>query len=273
MKHSMTQRALSFGLIAALGLGVFTTSPRVDAAADTGQAIMQKVADTKLLDGSEAMVKMVLDDGKGGVKERKLSMATKLFDNGKTEKRIIRFLNEDVKGTGVLVYDYSDKADDVWMYMPAMRKTRRIVSSQKSQSFMGSEFSFGDLNTPAIGEFSYKVLKEESAGGENCIVVELTPKSKDIAEAEGYSKKTYWVSKATNTVRKGVYLDMDGAVVKELTTSDIKLIDKSKNRYRAMKLEMVNKKNGRRSTFETEKIAFTPDTKDEYFTTAYLEKP
>lgn len=272
MKHSMTQRALSFGLIAALGLGVFTSTPAASAAPD-GQAIMQKVADTKLLDGSEAMVKMVLDDGKGSVKERKLSMATKLYDGGKTEKRIIRFLNEDVKGTGVLVFDYSDKADDVWMFLPAMRKTRRIVSSQKAQSFMGSEFSFGDLNTPALADFSYKLLKEESAGGENCYVVELTPKSNDVAEAEGYSKKTYWVSKATNAVRKGVYYDMDGSVVKELTTSDVKLLDKAKSRYRAMKLEMVNKKNGRKSTFETEKIAFTPDTKDEYFTTAYLEKP
>jgi hypothetical protein len=271
MKHSIPQRAFSLGLTAALSLSALGITPSANATPD-GQQVIQKVADTKLLDGSEALVKMVLDDGKGGVKERKLSMATKLFDSGKTEKRIIRFLNEDVKGTGVLVFDYSDKADDVWLYMPAMRKTRRIVSSQKSQSFMGSEFTYGDFNTPAIDDFSYKVLKEESAGGENCYVVELTPKSNDVAESEGYSKKTYWVSKATNTVRKGVYYDMDGAVAKELTTSDVKLLDKGKNRYRAMKLEMVNKKNGRKSTFETEKIAFTPDTKDDYFTTAYLEK-
>jgi hypothetical protein len=272
MKHNITPRALSFGFIATFALGVLSSSSTVNAAPD-GQAIMQKVADTKLLDGSEAMVKMVLNDGKGGVKERKLSMATKLYDGGKTEKRIIRFLTDDVKGTGVLVFDYSDKADDVWLYMPAMRKTRRIVSSQKSQSFMGSEFTYGDFNTPSITDFSYKILKEESAGGENCYVVELTPKSKDVADADGYSKKTYWVSKATHTVRKGVYYDTDGAVVKELSTSDVKLLDKGKNRYRAMKLEMVNKKNGRKSTFETEKIAFTPDTKDDYFTTAYLEKP
>lgn len=272
MKPTIPQRAHSLGLTLAFGLAVMA-APAFAQATPNGQTIMQKVADTKLLDGSEALVKMVLDDGKGGVKERKLKMATKLYDEGKTEKRVIRFLNEDVKGTGVLVFDYADKADDVWVYMPALRKTRRMVSSQKAQSFMGSEFTYADFNTPAVGDFTYKLLKDEAAGGEDCYVVELTPKSQDVAAADGYSKKTYWVSKVTHTVRKGVYYDLAGAEVKELITSDVKLLDKEKKRYRAMKLEMVNKKNGRRSTFETEKIAFIPDTNDEYFTAGYLEKP
>lgn len=269
MKSNLKQRALSFGLTAAFGLGLLGTSTAANAGPDA-QQIMQKVAETKTLDGSEAVVKMTVT----GKEARSLSMATKLYDGGKTEKRIIRFLNpSDVKGTGVLVFDYSDKADDVWLYMPAMKKTRRVTGSQRSQSFMGSEFTFGDFNTPALADYSYKVLKEESAGGEACWVIEVLPKSNDVGEAEGYSKKIVWVSKANNTVRKGEYYDMGGELLKVLTTSDVKLLDKSKNRYRAMKLEMENKKNGRKSTFETEKIVFSPNTKDEFFTTSYLEKP
>ena len=126
MKYSLKQRALSLGLTAAFGLGIFGATTTAGAAPD-GQQIMQKVSDTKMLDGSEALVKMTVT----GKEARSLSMATKLYDGGKTEKRIIRFLSpSDVKGTGVLIFDYSDKADDVWLYMSAMKKTRRIVGSQ-----------------------------------------------------------------------------------------------------------------------------------------------
>jgi Outer membrane lipoprotein-sorting protein len=246
-----------------------------DKAASTPSArdIMDKVTTTRKLDGSEAVIKMtVLGDG-GQAREREISMATKLYDGGKTEKRIYRFLSPaDVQGTGILVYDYADKPDDVWIYLPALRKTRRVVSSQRSQSFMGSEFSYGDLNIPSLDEFSYTLAKEEPMGGEPCYVVDLVPKSKEIADAEGYSKKTYWVSKAKMAVVRGLYYDKDGKLLKELVAQDIKLLDPKQKRYRAMHMEMTNKQNGRKSVFETKKVAFSPNTKDDYFTTAYLER-
>ena len=154
-----------------------------------------------------------------------------------------------------------------------MRKTRRIVSSQRSQSFLGSEFSFGDLNVPSLDEFTYALVKEEAAGGEPCYVIDATPKDKAVADAEGYSKKTYWISKATYTVRKGLFFDPAGKLLKELNASDVKLLDPEHKRYRAMKMEMVNKQNGRKSVFESEKVTLAKDTNDEFFTTRYLERP
>src|SRR5215510_7262806 len=134
--------------------------------------IMEKVTVTRKLDGSEAVVKMTVMDDKKQTRERDITMATKLYDGGKTEKRIYRFLSPaDVQGTGILVYDYEDKPDDVWIFLPALRKTRRVVSSQRSQSFMGSEFSYGDLNIPSIDDFTYTLVKEEPMGGEPCYVV------------------------------------------------------------------------------------------------------
>src|SRR6478735_12702857 len=119
------------------------------AAEPSAKDIMEKVTVTRKLDGSEAVVKMTVTDDKKQTRERDITMATKLYDGGKTEKRIYRFLSPaDVQGTSVLVFDYETKSDDVWIYLPALRKTRRVVSSQKSQSFMGSEFSYGDLNIP-----------------------------------------------------------------------------------------------------------------------------
>ncbi len=175
---------------------------------------MDKVTTTRKLDGSEAVIKMtVLGEG-GQAREREISMATKLYDGGKTEKRIYRFLSPaDVQGTGILVYDYEAKPDDVWIYLPALRKTRRVVSTQRAQSFMGSEFSYGDLNIPSLDDFNYTLVKEEPMAGEPYYVIDLVPKTKEIAEAEGYSKKTYWVSKAKMAVLRGLYYDKDGKLL------------------------------------------------------------
>jgi Outer membrane lipoprotein-sorting protein len=243
------------------------------AAAPSPRDIMDKVTVTRKLDGSEAQVKMTTLDDKGQSREREISMATKLYDGGKTEKRVYRFLSPaDVQGTSILVFDYETKPDDVWIYLPALRKTRRVVSSQKSQSFMGSEFSYGDLNIPALDDFDYKLVKEEAVKGEPCWVIDLTPKSKEIADSDGYSKKTYWVSKDKYAVVRGLYYDKDGKLLKELVAENLKLLDPKNKRYRAMHMEMINKQNGRKSVFESTKIAFSPNTKDEYFTTAYLER-
>jgi hypothetical protein len=258
---------------AVIALALLSPSGIARAADPSPREIMEKVTLTRKLDGSEAVVKMTVMDDKKQARERDITMATKLYDGGKTEKRIYRFLSPaDVQGTSVLVFDYETKADDVWIFLPALRKTRRIVSSQKTQSFMGSEFSYGDLNIPAIDDFEYKLVNQESFGGEACYVIDATPKSKEIAEAEGYSKKTYWVSKDKFAVMRGLFYDKDGKLLKELITGNIKLLDAKNKRYRPMHMEMINKQNGRKSVFDSSKVTFAPNTKDEYFTTAYLER-
>lgn len=274
MKHCRISRSFTTLISSAvLGMGLLCASTEVKAGAD-GRAIMDKVAESRKLDKSEAILKMNIINEKGQGRERTLTMASKLFDGGKTEKRIYRFQSPaDVKGTGVLVFDYSDTPDDVWVYLPALRKTRRIVSSQRSSSFMGSEFSYGDLNIPSLKDYNYTVVKDESYGGEPCTVIDEVPKDAGIASADGYKKKTYWVSKEKNAVRKIVYFDMEGKELKELKADDIKLLDPAKKRYRAMKMEMVNKQNGRKSVFQSEKVSVSGDTKDDLFTTRYLERP
>jgi outer membrane lipoprotein-sorting protein len=260
---------------AALLLGAFSLAPAAARAeaAPSAREIMDQVTSTRKLDGSEAVVKMSVIGESGDTRAREISMATKLYDGGKTERRIYRFVSPaDVQGTGVLVFDYEDKADDVWIYLPALRKTRRIVSSQRTQSFMGSEFSYGDLNIPALDDFNYTLVKQEPVAGEDCWVVDVLPKTPDIAKGEGYSKKTYWVSKDKFTVMRGLFYDKDGKLLKELVTGNIKLLDAKNKRYRPMRMEMINKQNGRRSVFDSSKVTFAPSTKDEYFTTAYLER-
>jgi hypothetical protein len=261
------------GLAALAGSGLLLSS--AEGFADpSAREVMDKVALTRKLDGSEALATMSIISEKGPPRERKITMATKLYDGGKTEKRIFRFLSPaDVKGTGVLVFDYDNQADDVWIYIPQLRKTRRVVSSQRSQSFMGSDFTYGDLNIPSLDDYDYKLLKEEAVGGDANWVIEVVPKSKETADSEGYAKKTYWISKANYTVTKGLYYDRDGKLLKELKADNQKLVDPKNKRYRAMRMEMTNKQTGSKSVLAIDKVALSPDTKDEFFTPRYLERP
>jgi hypothetical protein len=275
MRHSRIARVLlSLALPAAASLAFLSAAEKVEAGPDA-RGIMDTVTITRKLAGSEALVKMSVLPGGGKAPEVKsIKMATKLYDGGKTEKRIYRFLEpSDIKGTGVLVFDYESKADDVWIFLPALRKTRRIVGSERSKPFMGSEFSYGDLNIPALDDYNYQLVKEEPAGGEPCYVIDVVPKTEDLKKEEGYQRKTYWISKETYVFRKIQFFGMDGKPLKEMTASNVKLLDEKNKRYRAMRMEVVNSRNGRRSIFETEKVSFAPDTKDEFFTTAYLERP
>jgi hypothetical protein len=236
--------------------------------------IMEKVMTTRKLDGSEASAKLTIIDEKGQKQEKEFTSATKVFDGGKTEKRVFRFLAPaEVKGMGILIFDYDTKADDMWVFMPAMRKSRRIMSSAGSQSFMGSEFSNADINVPPLDDYDHTLVKEEAcAGGETCYVVETVPKTQEIAKAEGYAKKTWFVSKTKFVALRCLFYGQDGKLFKELIASDVKLLDSKKKRYRIMRMEMINKQNGRRSIFESTKMNFAPNTKDEYFTTSYIER-
>ena len=105
------------------------------------------------------------------------------------KKRLMRFTHPaDVKGTGLLTYDYEKKDDDIWLFLPSLRKTRRIVSSEKSKSFMGSEFSYADMTPPPVEDFVHKKQKVETVDGVVCWVVESTAKSEDIAEGKRLSQ-------------------------------------------------------------------------------------
>jgi hypothetical protein len=240
----------------------------------TAQQIMEKTFESRKLDGSESVMTLTIYNAKGEKRVREIAMVTKMYDDGKTEKKLYRFMQPaDVKGTGVLAFDYEGKEDDMWIFLPALRKTRKIVSSDKSKNFMGSEFSYADMNQPVLSSYNLKKLADEKVGGTDCYTIEVVPKNDKVADEEGYSKKIIWIGKKDFMVRQSKFFDLDGELMKILTAKTPKLVDKNKKRYRLMYMEMVNKQNNRKSVFQTSKIELAPNAKDNYFTTSYLERP
>lgn len=239
----------------------------------TAKEVQQKAIDATRVNGTESLSTLTIIGKKGQKRVRGMSMVSKLYDNGLTEKKMVKFTEPaDVKGAGFLSFDYNDKADDKWIYMPALRKTRRIISSENAKSFMGSEFSYADMSLPVIKDFSYEFLPGKMINGELCHVLNIVPKNNDIAEENGFSKKVSFISKNDFVLRKAIYYNLAGEKEKVMTVKAIIEVDTKKHKYKIKEMEMVNLLNNRKSILVIDQIKNNPDIADEYFTIRFLEK-
>jgi len=239
----------------------------------TAKQIVDRAFKATKIAGAEAVSTLTIIDSKERERVREIAMVSKLYDDGETEKRLIRFLSPaDVKGTGLLTYDYEKEDDDMWLFMPALRKTRRIVSSEKAKNFMGSEFSYADMTPPTLDDFTYTILGESEAEEVVCWEIEIIPVNDDVADENGFSKRVIHIAKDNFVIRKAVYFDLDGELHKELNVKEIKEIDTKNHKYRFMHMLMSNKQNDRKSIMKVNEIQFNPNVKDDYFTTRYLER-
>ncbi len=233
--------------------------------------IIQKSHKAVKITSFEALTSLTITDSRGNERIRESSMASKLFDDD-TEKRIIKFTAPaEVKGTGILIFDYEDKNDDMWIYLPALKKTRRIVSSEKSKGFMGSEFSNADMTAPAIEDFSYSLEGSETISGATCWIIVSTPVNSEKEDEYGYSSSRAWIGKDDHVLRKTEYFDFDGNLMKTIETITFKNLEQSSGKYMVTEMVATNVQNGRSSRMKMDKIQIA-NTDENYFTVAYLER-
>lgn len=234
--------------------------------------IMKKSRDQSKLSGMEAKTTLEINDGKGNQRIRETTMASRIFPDG-TEKRTILFLSPaDVKGTGILIWDYEGKDDNMWIYMPALRKSRKIVSSEKSRNFMGSEFSNSDLAVGNLDDFNYTLDGTETIDQQVCWAIKVTPATPQIATDYGISYKTTWISQNDFMPRKTLFMDLEGQPWKMLTYSGIKMMDSKSGKYFISQMEIKNLKNSRFSKMNMTDMSFNPAVKEDYFTLSFIEK-
>lgn len=122
----------------------------------------------------------------------------------------------DVKGTAILTYAHGLQPDDQWIYLPALKRVKRISSANKSGPFMGSEFAFEDIASQEVEKFHYKYVRDESVDGHDCFVRENQP----AYENSGYTRQIEWTDKAIYQPRKVMYYDRRNALLKTLTFKD-----------------------------------------------------
>ncbi len=234
--------------------------------AESGLEIMKKVDARPSPKTTKQTTTMTLIDKRG--KERVRSVIGYTKDFGDVEKAVMVFQKPgDVKGFGFLSYSYDKvgKDDDSWLYMPALRKARRISGSKKNDNFMGTEFTYDDMGSRNIEEYNYKLLKEENINGNDCWVVESTPKEK----GSFYSKIVSWIRKDVLISEKVEFYDRKGNLMKVLTNSEFKKLD---GFWIIQKMEMSNLQTKRKTIIELSNVELNCEIKDSYFTVASLER-
>lgn len=204
---------------------------------------------------------------------RKLKNFAKLKADNINEKRLIRFLYPaDLKGTGFLVIEYPQGDDDMWLYLPTLRKSRRKLAGNKKDSFMGTEFSYGDIVAPKVEEYKYNLLGQEIIDDSECYVIEARPAHKDILKDYGYSKRIDYISKNNFTRLKSVFFDKYEKKLKTLTARTPYEADPVNHKWFMRDMEMTNHQNGRKTVLKLEKITINSGIRDERFTVRYLER-
>ena len=237
--------------------------------AQDAREITEKSTAAIEFEAMEMASNLYIYDNKGNSRERSVAVATKKFGN--TTKTLMRFLAPaDVQGTAILIYDYEDKADDMWVYLPSMRRTRRIVSTEKGKSFMGSEFTNADMSRPNVDDFTYNMLGDETVNGKSCWKVEAVAKTREVEAEYGFKRRVSYVDKDTYLIQKSELYDKANKLSKLMTLSDYR--KQSNGRYFSYGMEMKNVQNNRHSEMKVIKFQLGTNLDENSFAVSSLEK-
>lgn len=199
----------------------------------TGTQIIDKTYNRPTGDDQSSLLTMTLTNKSGQTRVRKIQQYSKAI--GDVDKSIMFFKSPaDVKNTSFMNWSYdSDQADDQWIYLPALKKVKRISSDSKSDYFMGSDFTYDDLGDRKLNADKHKLLREETKNGKACYVIESKAKDEDYM----YFKTITWIDKSTFVGVQKEFYDEDGDLLKILT---IKKVEKIAGFYVITNSEMKN---------------------------------
>jgi outer membrane lipoprotein-sorting protein len=190
----------------------FAINPIISAQELTGREIVEKVYNLPTGDDQTSNLTMTLINKSGKERIRKIKQITK--DMGDVEKSIMFFqAPADVKNTSFMSWTYdTDKSDDQWIYLPALKKVKRISSDSKSDYFMGSDFTYDDLGDRKLDDDIHELIGEETIDGVDCYVIVSIPKDEEYM----YTKTKTWVRKDNFIGLKKEFYDEDEDLLKIL---------------------------------------------------------
>jgi len=252
---------------------LLTGHPQPVFSAMTARQIMEKVDARDDGDRISLDSEMILIDKQGRKRIRKIKVFMK--DKGDDTLKMQFFISPaDVRDTGFLTYDYyaGDKDDDQWLYLPELHKTKRIASSDKSQAFMGSDFSYADMNKRVLDEWHYRLLKESKVGEHSVWLVEATPATKAIEKRYGYTKSVLFIRQDNFYPIRAIHWVKDGKKIKYMEVKKLALIDNIWISEEIAVKTTKNKKTLHKTVLRWTNIKFNQDIDESLFTVRRLEK-
>lgn len=236
----------------------------------TADEIARKVHD--LPDGKTSSFTAVLTLIDKSGKTRAREIASYGMKEGTTEKSVIVFRTpKDVAGVSYLTFDYPDKSDgtvvesDSWLYLPAMKKVRRVSGSSKDDDFQGTDFTYDDLGKRSLGKDTFTLLGEERVNGTDCWILEY--KAKDPKAK--ISRRVRWIGKDNYVVYKGEAYDKQNRLQKIMTCENIEKID---GYWTILKITMSNVLTNHKTVYEIKNISYDKGVDANIFTASALER-
>ena len=236
---------LKFGILIAATALFSTTKIQAQGNAEKGMEIA-KLADeaNNGWKNSSNVLEMTLKNRNGQVTNRKMHGINMETEADGDMSLIVFDTPTDVQGTASMTYTHKVGNDDQWLYLPALKRVKRISSSNKSGPFMGSEFAFEDLSSLELEKYEYSFIGEEQVNNVKCFKVESFP----VSTNSGYKKIITWYNSDNYRTEKQEFYDRKDAKLKTLSFSDYKIY--LSKFWRAGKMEMVNHQNGKETTLK-----------------------
>ncbi len=275
MKRTVENTNVSFTVAILLSIGFFAAPPASAQKPDwpSGVSIMEKVNARDEGEAVSRTVLMEMTDRRGKQRVRNTTGYRKYYGD---EKRTVIFYKspKNIKGTAFLTFDYPEveKDDDQWLYLPAMRKVRRISASDRGDYFLGTDFSYEDIKNESkvtIEDYTYKTIGEETIDGHLCYVVEGIPVSKGIAKELGYGRTKAWVDKEIWMARRVDYWDTRGNYLKTNHITDIR---KVQGIWTLHQMDVQNHKTGHHTRFTFSDIDYESGVYEDVFTKRALTR-
>ena len=206
----------------------------------SGLEIATKADEARRAKSEHQVLTMTLENSRGQKRVRTIEGWEREISD-EEEHRFSRFKEPaDVKDTTLLTYDYEEKDDDIWLYLPALKKVKRILSSNKGDYFMGSDFTYEDMENIDLVNWTYTVAGKETVADAECWIVDAVANTDKERSETSYNKLRYWIGTEDYLFRKIDYTDKKDRQSKQLIVSDIRTTSPSDPRKRGHKMEMKN---------------------------------
>lgn len=232
--------------------------------------VMQEVRDRDQGQDRRSDIRLVQTMPDGFVRERVLVMYEKEY--GPERKSTLYFTSpSDTAGTGILMLSYdevSGKDDDQWLYLPALRKTKRIATNSKEGPFLGTDFSFADIERMRVSDYEYRLVGEEVVDGRPVLVIEAATPDGLENPRTGYSKRMVHVDRERNLILKDKFF-REGRMIKEFKVIEVAQVD---GYWTVKDASMTNFVEGGETRLVRDDTAYNMDLPDQYFTERALKR-
>jgi hypothetical protein len=238
----------------------------------TGDVIAQHINARNEGQAVSRNLKMEMIDSRDKKRVRETRTFRKYY--GEEKRSVIFYLQpKNVKDTAFLTYDYPQTVDDdQWLYLPAMRKVRRISASDRGDYFLGTDFTYEDMKLEtkvSIEDYTRRTIGEDEVDGHHCYVVESKPVNDETAKELGYGRIEQCIDDEIWMVRRGRFWDTHGKQLKTIYVKDIRQVQGIWTQHR---LEVENHKTGHRTFFTFSKIDYAEGVNDNVFTQNAIQR-